>query len=106
MGASLKYPRYYAAMGVYRGKPVILGGTDGSVKRNDGEMWNMDTETWEEADKLSLPTLSCMSASSQVSVSMFHISPSFLFTLPSVPPNITGFPLYTPMASLKYPRYY
>jgi len=48
--ASLKYPRYYAAMGVYRGKPVILGGTDGSVKRNDGEMWNMDTETWEEAD--------------------------------------------------------
>jgi len=48
--ASLKYPRYYAAMGVYRGKPVILGGTDGSVKRSDGEIWNMDTETWEEAD--------------------------------------------------------
>merc|ERR1712080_165898 len=48
--ASLKYPRYYAAMVLYRGKPVILGGRDGRVYRSDGEMWNMDTETWEEAD--------------------------------------------------------
>merc|ERR1711962_492835 len=49
--ASLKYPRALAAMVLYGGKPVILGGEDerGS-KRSDGEMWNMDTETWEEAD--------------------------------------------------------
>merc|ERR1712080_69491 len=48
--ASLKYPRYKAAMVLYRGKPVILGGYDGSGSRSDGEIWNMDTETWEEAD--------------------------------------------------------
>ena len=36
-------------MVLYRGKPLILGGYDVSV-RIDGEMWNMDTETWEEAD--------------------------------------------------------
>jgi len=49
--ASLKYPRYGAAMALYRGKPIILGGNDGSGRmRSDGEMWNMDTETWEEAD--------------------------------------------------------
>merc|ERR1712080_127265 len=48
--ASLNYPRAYAAMEIYRGKPVILGGWDGRVERSDGEMWNMDTETWEEAD--------------------------------------------------------
>jgi len=47
---SLKYPRVGADMEIYRGKPVILGGNDGSVERSDGEMWNMDTETWEEAD--------------------------------------------------------
>merc|ERR1712115_480988 len=49
--ASLKYPRYGAAMVVYRGKPLILGGNESLLKsRSDGEMWNMDTETWEEAD--------------------------------------------------------
>jgi len=48
--ASLKYPRYGAGMETYGGKPVILGGYDGSGRRSDGEMWNMDTETWEEAD--------------------------------------------------------
>ena len=48
--ASLKYPRMYAAMELYGGKPVILGGTDSGGVRSDGEMWNMDTETWEEAD--------------------------------------------------------
>merc|ERR1712080_417338 len=48
--ASLNYPRGYAAMVLYRGKPVILGGHDGSRRRRDGEIWNMDTETWEEAD--------------------------------------------------------
>jgi len=48
--ASLKHRRYYAAMGVYKGKPVILGGYDGSGYRSDGEILNMDTETWEEAD--------------------------------------------------------
>jgi len=48
--ASLNYPRYAAAMALYRGKVVILGGRNGSVGRNDGEIWNMDTETWEEAD--------------------------------------------------------
>jgi len=48
--ASLKYPRYSAAIELYRGKVVILGGSDGSGKRSDGEIWNMDTETWEEAD--------------------------------------------------------
>merc|ERR1712243_495306 len=49
--ASLKYPRVSAAMVLYRGRPVILGGKDESGEyRSDGEMWNMDTETWEEAD--------------------------------------------------------
>jgi len=48
--ASLKYPRMYAAMELYGGKPLVLGGYDGFVKRSDGEIWNMDTETWEEAD--------------------------------------------------------
>jgi len=49
--ASLKYPRGDAAMDVIGGKAVILGGYDGSWEvRSDGEMWNMDTETWEEAD--------------------------------------------------------
>jgi len=50
--ASLNYPRYLAAMELYRGKAVILGGDDGSGSghRSDGETWNMDTETWEEAD--------------------------------------------------------
>jgi len=48
--ASLKYPRYWAAMGLYRGKAIILGGTSSSEWRSDGEIWNMDTETWEEAD--------------------------------------------------------
>jgi len=48
--ASLRYPRAYAAMELYRGKPLILGGYDGIEWRSDGEMWNMDTETWEEAD--------------------------------------------------------
>jgi len=47
---SLKYPRGNAAMVLYRGKAVILGGRDDSVERSDGEIWNMDTETWEEAD--------------------------------------------------------
>ena len=38
-------------MELYRGKAVILGGYDDSIRRrSDGEMWNMDTETWEEAD--------------------------------------------------------
>merc|ERR1712126_160714 len=48
--SSLKYPRYWAAMGLYRGKAIILGGTSSSEWRSDGEIWNMDTETWEEAD--------------------------------------------------------
>merc|ERR1712080_399023 len=48
--ASLKYPRAWAAMEVIGGKAVILGGYDGSGYRSDGEMWNMDTETWAEAD--------------------------------------------------------
>jgi len=48
--ASLKYPRYYAAMVVIGGRAVILGGYDGSGTRSDGEIWNRDTETWEEAD--------------------------------------------------------
>merc|ERR1711962_592095 len=48
--------------------------------------------------KRPLAILRCMSASSQVSVSMFHISPSLLlFPLPSRPPNITGFPPYNSM---------
>merc|ERR1719436_667216 len=45
-----------------------------------------------------------MSASSQVSVSMFHISPTLLITLPSVPPNIRAFPLYNTIAA--YPLGY
>jgi len=48
--ASLKYPRHAASMEIYRGRAVILGGYDGSGYRSDGEVWNMDTETWEEAD--------------------------------------------------------
>merc|ERR1712112_112384 len=48
--ASLKYPRYLAAMVLHRGKPIVLGGFGDSGRRSDGEMWNMDTETWEEAD--------------------------------------------------------
>merc|ERR1712133_329543 len=50
--ASLNHARGWAAMVVYGGKPLILGGHDGSGYsfRSDGEMWNMDTETWEEAD--------------------------------------------------------
>ena len=48
--ASLKYPRYNAAMELYRGKVLILGGQDDTGLRTDGEMWNMDTKTWEEAD--------------------------------------------------------
>jgi len=53
---SLKYPRGNAAMALYRGKPVILGGSDDSGDRSDGEIWTMDTETWEEADiELNIP---------------------------------------------------
>ena len=37
-------------MVLYGGKPLVLGGTDSGGVRSDGEMWNMDTETWEEAD--------------------------------------------------------
>ena len=38
-------------MELHGGKPLILGGCDGSGEnRSDGEMWNMDTETWEEAN--------------------------------------------------------
>merc|ERR1711962_610179 len=50
--ASLNYHRYYAAMELYGNKPVILGGYDGinRTQRSDGEIWNMDTETWEVAD--------------------------------------------------------
>jgi len=53
--ASLQYPRVGADMVLYGGKPLILGGRDGTGKagngyRSDGETWNMDTETWEEAD--------------------------------------------------------
>merc|ERR1719147_185267 len=51
--ASLKYPRMYAAMELYGWKPLVLGGYEddsGEKRRTDGEMWNMDTETWEEAD--------------------------------------------------------
>jgi len=45
--ASLKYPRYGAAMVLFRGKPLILGGT---LRINSGETWNITTETWEAAD--------------------------------------------------------
>jgi len=48
--ASLNYPRWHAAIVLYEGKAIILGGYDDSVYRSDGEIWNMDTETWEEAD--------------------------------------------------------
>jgi len=49
--ASLKYPRAYADIELHGGKAVILGGIDGRTgRRTDAEMWNMDTETWEEAD--------------------------------------------------------
>jgi len=48
--ASLRYPRHEHRMVLYRGKVVILGGEDDDTGlRTDGEMWNMDTETWEEA---------------------------------------------------------
>jgi len=43
--ASLKYSRVDGAMAFYRGKPLILGGW-----RSDGEIWNVDTEAWEETD--------------------------------------------------------
>jgi len=46
--ASLKYPRYWAAMELFRGKPLILGGD--MMRINNGEIWNIDTETWEDAD--------------------------------------------------------
>merc|ERR1719184_158034 len=46
-------------------------------------------------EKSCLAMFSEMSASSQVSVSLFHISPSLLSpSLVSSPPNITAFPLY------------
>jgi len=48
--ASLKYPRSSANMVLYGGRALILGGEDDSGYKRDGEMWNMDTETWEEAD--------------------------------------------------------
>jgi len=51
--ASLKSPRVYASMVLYKGKALILGGNyrvDVSQSRSDGEVWNMDTETWEEAE--------------------------------------------------------
>jgi len=48
--APLKYPRKGAEMVLYEGKPLIFGGSDGNATRSDGEMWNMETETWEEAD--------------------------------------------------------
>jgi len=48
--ASLNYPRGWAAMEVYEGKPLILGGKGVSGYRSDGEIWNTDTETWEKAD--------------------------------------------------------
>jgi len=54
--APLKNPRGGAAMVVIGGKPVILGGTDIGGQRRDGEMWNMDTETWEKTDiSLNIP---------------------------------------------------
>jgi len=48
--ASLNHARGWAAMVLYGGKPLILGGHDSKTSRSDGEIWNMDTETWEEAD--------------------------------------------------------
>merc|ERR1711962_223495 len=48
--ASLKYPRHAASMEIYRGRAVMLGGYDGSGFMSDGEVWDMDTETWEETD--------------------------------------------------------
>jgi len=48
--ASLKHPRQLAAIQIYGGKAFILGGEYHENRRSDGEMWNMDTETWEEAD--------------------------------------------------------
>jgi len=48
---TLKHPRYDAAMDLFGGKPIILGGLgDSNEVRSDGEIWNMDTETWEEAN--------------------------------------------------------
>jgi len=52
--ASLNYPRRNAAMGFYGKRPAIFGGKyfDGENNfplKSDGEIWNMDTETWEEA---------------------------------------------------------
>jgi len=46
-------------------------------------------------EKPFLPTLRFMSAGSQVSVVMFHVSPLFIL---NVPPNIRGFPLNNTMA--------
>jgi len=54
--ASLNYPRQNAAMGFYGKRPAIFGGKYWNVEewnfplKSDGEIWNMDTETWEEAD--------------------------------------------------------
>jgi len=58
--ASLKNPRMFANMEILGGKALILGGEVCGVwragdledceSRSDGEIWNMDTETWEEAD--------------------------------------------------------
>jgi len=55
-GTTLKYPRGFAPMVLYGGRPLILGGFEspeggwsGDV-RSDGEIWNMDMETWEKAD--------------------------------------------------------
>merc|ERR1711962_724096 len=45
------YRRWFADMVLYRGKPLIMGGDDWRIGgRTDAEIWNMDTETWEEAD--------------------------------------------------------
>jgi len=48
--ASLKYPRLGAAMVLYRGKALILGGYYDSEIMSNGEIWNMDTETWEDIE--------------------------------------------------------
>jgi len=48
--ASLKHSRYRPAMVVYGGKAIILGGYGSGKRRSDGEVWNMDTETWDETD--------------------------------------------------------
>ena len=48
--ASLKHPRYNPGMVVHKGQAIILGGYGRYVRRSDGEVWNMDTETWEDAE--------------------------------------------------------